>query len=297
MCFKKFLAFISALIMVLAGCLSCAQAKVLSKEDMVAYLLYCGFPEESLDCMDLKSVKELYNSLSGKRIVPLGTETKTLSELSPSEAELVGALALKEDSCKSNTRGVIPSSDMTFTITKIANTTYDSRKRLDKIKEIYVYVNYIWASGKPFWTWTDGITVNWDSSVFTFKSGSFVAKDYKRTLNTGGWILTSIYSNPASLNVGGLGYYTKLTYSSATLGQSFGALQHKGTASFTLLPTRKPMYIKSGAQVTSINANYLHNMNPGVFSINFSYSGLGVSATLYGLQDSVAVSTNVYYSY
>lgn len=127
-------------------------------------------------------------------------------------------------------------------------------------------MDYIWTSGKPFWQWSDGITVNWDASVFTFKSGSFRANDYKLLVSTQNWENTTSLSNPFALAQGGLGYYAKLTFSETVLGTTVSALQHKGSASFTLLPKQSPMYLKTAYTTdtysTAINVEYLHVKNP-----------------------------------
>lgn len=287
------------IIVIALSCTVFADASSVLTEDMLDYLVSCGFPEDYFIGFEESDIQEMYSTLYGQNIVYLGTETVSMRETyNQSSSAQINTDTIGDNGGEASINGVISSSDMTFTITTIANTTYDANKKLDKVNMIYVYVNYNWTSGKPACTWNDGITVNWNSSVFTFKSGSFVARDYKRThSNNGEWKKTKEYKTPSCLNTGGLGYYAYLFYNEVFLGNNVGALQHRGSANFTLLPAKSPMYLKTGASTTAINANYLHNKNAVGTSVGFSKNGLGVSVSVSGLSDSVATATNVSFSY
>ena len=285
---KRIVSLLLAFAMALSLTLG-VSAREVSIKDMVNYLVDSGLPESFVTNRTDEEIVKMYFAMYDQDIVFLGTETVTMTEYLPSTESLsTGTEA---------TRGVIPESDMTFSITKIANVSYDSTLHLDRINEMYVYVDYEWAVGHPFFTWTDGITVNWDPGVFTFKANSFAAYDYKNTLSSG-WITTQTLTSPTELDQGGLGYVVGMAYSEVVMGNTVGALQHKGSAYFTLLPTNSPMYLKNNSSVTAINAMYLHNKNPLGASISFTHtSGFGISVSVPGLSDSVAKAVNVYYTY
>lgn len=132
--------------------------------------------------------------------------------------------------------------------------------------------------------------MNWDSGIFTFKSNSFHATDYKMVNSSGTRVEYSSQTNPATLNQGGLGYYADLC--SLELVQS----AQKGTAYFTLLP--KQSIYRGDDYVASICAEYVHDKNPYsiVGSISFSWSGVGVSINLDLLKDSVTAAKNYRYT-
>lgn len=281
---KKFLAICLALTL-LFSCTLAVSASEITAEDMTTYLIEQGIPQSFLETKEPEEISEIYNQLYGQNIRFLGTETISMTK--------------NLDTGDVSTCGTIPEEDMTFSITTVANVNYIPSLGLDKVNMVYVYVDYVWAAGHPFFTWNDGITVNWDASVFTFQSNSFIARDYKLTLGSGGnWITTQTLTNPTELDQGGLGYFAGLFYNEVVMGNNVGAMQHKGSAYFTLLPKDSPMYLKGGASVTAINAQYLHNKNPGLLSVSFQHtSGFGISASVPGLKDSVAKAANFYYTH
>lgn len=261
-----------------------ASASEVTLEDKINVLLSQGIPNEFLEGKEAEQIEEIYGKLSGKEIVFNGTEIVTMSETN-TQSDVMPL-------------GTIPSDHMLLKISTISNVKYDTNKKLDKIIEVYVYVDYEWYDARPFWTWKDAITVNWDSSVFTYKSNSFSAKDYKKSISSNGkWFVTDTYNNPAALSQGGLGYFANLAYSENLMGNTVGATGRKGSAYFTLLPRKSPMYLKSGVYTSAINVEYLHNKNPGLLSISFGYKGAGVTASVPGLKDSVAKSATYRYSY
>lgn len=285
---KKIFSICLALIMIIS-CTTSASAHETTVQDMVDYLVDQGLPESFLANRTEAEISEIYSTMYGWDIAFLGTETVTMAEITPSVDESASDTA--------SIQGAIPEADMTLSITKVAKISHIPTLQLNMVNEVYVYVDYNWTPGCPFFTWDDGITVNWDPGVFTFKANSFVANDYKDTLSSG-WITTQTLTSPTELDQGGLGYFAGLTYSEVVLGNTVGALQHKGSASFTLLPKDSPMYLKGGESVTAINAMYLHNKNVGPFSVSFTHtSGWGISANVAGLSDSVAKATNFYYSH
>lgn len=133
--------------------------------------------------------------------------------------------------------------------------------------------------------------MNWDSGIFTFKSNSFHASDYKQFGNAyNDWMEWLTYDNPSALNQGGLGYTVALTSSLAGVTSIYA---QKGSAYFTLLPKQNIYYGKD--KVSSINVEYVHNKNSILGTVGFSYSGVSVVVNLSGLKDSVATAANFRY--
>lgn len=185
--------------------------------------------------------------------------------------------------------GIIPEDHMNLSIFCF----YDFYEPTGQISDIYMLVNYTWAMLRPVVRKDDGITVNWDASLFTFLSGSFDSYDLGYYSLLDDWVLWSHSSSPAQLSQGGLGYYADLGSYNAML--EMGAHQLRGTCSFTLLPT-SPMYIEY-TNATSINVNYMHNKDPIPWlSIGFVIKEIfNVGLDFSGLNDEVADSVNIYY--
>lgn len=240
-----------------------------------------GFPTSFFDNKEATDIDRIYDSLYGESIVYMGSETVFLSEIIDSESLPIGE---------------IPEADMELTISKATVVVNDSKLKKTVVKEVKIFVDYVWTGGKPFIQWDGAISVNWDSSVFTVKQNSFSGADHKLSMANNGWITTTTLNNPTLLNQGGLGYYAKLTYSETVMGNAVSALQHKGSTQFSLLPAHSNMYLDSPNNVTSINVEYVHNKTPIFSSVWLSYNGLGVSITLPAMNDSVAKALNFSYS-
>lgn len=253
-----------------------AETSEITTQDKLEQLIAQGIPETFFENKEDSDISELYDMLAGKTFRFLGTEEIELSETT--------------DNKSVSTYGIILESDMLLSISKVEIVHRDTATNKFIVDSVLVYVDYEWFDGKPIINKTDGISVNWDSSLFAFKQNSFSSKDYKKIFGSSSWLEWMSTNNPETLNQGGLGYSAVLA--SSVMGHGTITAQ-KGHASFILLPKSR---IYSGSQrATSINVEYVHNKD--LFNtINFSYNGLGVSVSLSGLKDSVAKSVNYYYA-
>lgn len=247
-------------------------------EDKRQYLVDLGLPVGLIAFREDVEISEMYSAMVDRTVKYLGTEFISMTE----NYEMSDIVPY----------GTIPGEDMTLAISTVADTTYDSTCKLDKVNKIYVYIDYVWAEGHPSIRKEDAIAVNWDYSVFTLKADSFVARDYRKNQIGGSWVNWKIYTSPEQADQGGLGYITALSSDTTAIK----AKQLKGSAQFELLPKNSPIYLKSGSSVTSINVQYTHNKNILPFPVGFqSSSGFGITVDLAGSKDSVAKTTNFYY--
>lgn len=280
---KKIISMIMVFALFTTMCFSGYAEEVTSEvtaNDKVEYLLSLGIPGDLISKSPETEIDDMYASFFEKSVEYLGTETTTMS--------------LDDDLDSIEVYDNIPSADMSFSTSyfSVKNDKYATKN--DPIDYLEIRVSYEWSKGHPFVRWTDGITVNWDSNVFTYKSGSFTASDIKWLM--GAEVKRVDYTRPAELTQGGIGFYTDLNSLFA------GALQTEvicgGQASLKLLPKKSPMYIGNigdFSKNTTINANYLYNKNPIGFSVGFAVAGVQVMATVGGLSDSAANSVSVSY--
>ena len=217
----------------------------LTVEEMAEYLIENGIPAEILDNKHDSYIEMMYEKLYNIEFIYGGTATAELNENSPSDADVMG---------------VIPEDELTFNVTKVSNTYYDASVGIDRVNEVYVFIDCEWISGHPAVRKEDAVTVNWDPSVFTYKANSFTSIDYKLLVSTMNWVETGVSSRPAHSSQGSIGYYTDLAYSENVMGQVVNAVQCRGEASLTLIPA-DPLYLTSGYSVTSINCEYVHDCN------------------------------------
>lgn len=135
---------------------------------------------------------------------------------------------------------------------------------------VVINIDYEWVMGRPLVCFDDAIAANWDSSVFGF-NGSFVAYDNKKTiLSPNEWITTITRNYPSEAKLGGIVYYTTLSYPGIDT-----PIQHKGSTMFELIPTTSPIYYSgSGNNYTQINVECAHNI---VGALSFSVQGVGIS--------------------
>lgn len=274
----KKLISISLLLVILLSSVFISYADEVTVEDQRQYLLDQGLPAGLIDFREDAEIYEMYSAMVDRSVKYLGTELISMTE----NLEMGDIVPF----------GIIPEEDMTLAITTVADTTYDSTRKLDKVNKLYVYIDFIWQEDHPSIRKEDAIAVNWDYSVFTLKEDSFVARDYRKNQLGGSWVNWKTYTSPARADQGGLGYIT--TLSSDTTG--IKAKQIKGSAQFELLPKNSPIYLKSGESVTSLNVQYTHNKNLLPFSVGFqSSSGFGITISLTGSKDSVAKTVNFYY--
>ena len=76
-----------------------------------------------------------------------------------------------------------------------------------------------------------------------------------------------------------------------------GAGGLKGTVTFSLTPEpRFSMSIAPGNNSTTINCKYVHDKNPLLGSLSFSYEGFSVSIDTGELQDSIADAARIDYT-
>lgn len=197
-------------------------------------------------------------------------QTKTARE---TETEIVPFGHIKESTLK------LQVSKTTFT---------DNNGRVAKVN---IVVYYEWLKD-PMNKRTDGISVNWDNSVFTFLAGSFYS--YDQLLISG--ILSKKLnecSAPDLAQQGGIGYSAMLSvHADGSAGWA------RGTASFYIVPTTSPVYEttnSTNANTTSINVNYVHDRTPIWGSISFSVSGFGVTVNAPTFNDNLSTSLNFYY--
>ncbi len=228
------------------------------------YLLGIGVPSSYLESISGEDINSIYNDLKGKNCSFNSLETSN-------EYDTVGGVI---------TRGYIPSKDLNLSIM----TVQEMVNNTNIIKNVNVYVSWTWASNKPMIRHEDAISINWDNSLFQFKSNSFKSKDYmdgkSKPYNT--------ITVPAIVNQGGLGYHTLLANSSTEFPDLHGFTSFILTCNDTIR--------EGDTRSTSINANYAHDKNPipGI-GITFSKSGFGVSIDTGYLTDTISATTNLSY--
>lgn len=269
MCCRKITCVILSIFLIIGITCVNVNAQNLSREEKISYLVDKGIPYNTFVEMPSEVVDIWYYKLYGRDIVYLGKSSSALIEQSENAI---------------TPYGTISSSDMTFTVTAIGFITNlsDGSKKLNAV---FVSVDYLWAEGKPLICYEDAISVNWNSSLFTYDADSFTSNEYY--LDSGSWVRSGRSTTPSEINQGGLGYYTTLTG---------GYDQLKGFASFTLLPCEDNMYTSSPNRTTSINAQYVHTKTLGILGATFGYSGNGITINAPALSDSVAASDNFSYS-
>lgn len=203
--------------------------------EMVAYLEDNGIPSDFLENRTDSYIIMLYNKLSCIDFIYNGSTTGTLTETNGLGIEPMGN---------------IPDNELTFTITKISNVSYDATAGMDRVNEVYLYIDYEWATGHPNMRKKDAITINWDAGIFTYKNNSFSATDYKYSILKGDWITSDTLTRPAMAQQGGIGYYANLTYTENIMGQTVNAAQCKGEASLTLA---RPSYVFDCRSINYVN--------------------------------------------
>lgn len=261
---------------ILCGTQTYAHASNISVEDMKAYLASINIPEVYLRLASDEEIKQDYYTYYGSGTI---AET-TVSYLAESGEDGVMPLGLSEDELK-------------FTIT--ATPALIKSNGVTYIDCVSVMVTYEWTI-LPRYKKTDAIVVNWDSSVFTFLSGSFYQFDTKIIGVSYQHEESVITQRPMEINQGGLGYEFSLKADSSPCT---GIL---GYARFILDLAQSPMYpadgnISSPSRSTAVNAQYCHNWKTLNTSIGFSKDGPSVSFASEYRTDKTAVSCNVSFKY
>lgn len=254
-----------------------ASALELTVEDMKENLVEKGLPEEYLQKLSDTHIKSLYED-GCQYILEYEEETAYLSEF--------------DEEADDTNPGIVPYGhiDETMFKLKISKTTIKESNNL--VRKVNLVVNYEWVKN-PMNTKTDGITVNWDNSVFAYLGDSFYSYDeilvdgeYRKRVNE--------CTAPDLAQQGGIGYSAEI---GMYVGPYMSAGWARGTASFYIIPTSN-IYEKTSStstHVTSINVNYVHDKTPIFGSISFSVAGVGVTINAPVFNDSLSRTLNFYY--
>lgn len=235
----------------------------------ITFLQNYGIPDKLLQSVSNEVIHEWYGYAQSDSLRYGGTTT-TFLQSSEKDATVYDT---------------IPTADMSLTISSVITLKYNSTA----IDYIYFIIDYDWADGHPAIRKTDGITVNWNSSLFYMKPYSFKSIDYC-TLD-GRFTYDTSLDNPNLLEQGGLGYSVNLRNAIGTI------YSYNGTATFCL-GTQKTLYYNENRNnySTSINVTYAHDKTPIAGSIGFNKNGAGVSMSLPSLSDSVSKNVVIEYS-
>lgn len=268
---KKFLSLSLAFMMLFSLSMpALASDTSVDIETMRYELQQKGIPSDFLERRSDIQVEKLYQDCLGHDIIFGGSEIsywKDGHEVFP-------------------TRGAIPSYDMALDVSPLYNVGDDGNGN-NTYEECWVYVYYEWTSGHPSIRKVDGITVNWDPDVWSYK-GEFEHIDYSDK-----WTAYSGVTSPATRVQGGLGYYAYL--------DPFGD-NLVGDTRFTLIPAETPLYPEGSADphfTSEINVNYGHDKNPlpWVTGVSFSIKGVGIGLTLGDLADEASDTYTGYYTW
>ena len=282
---KKFLSIILTISMLF----TINTFSVFAEDILIEYkkerLISIGFPERFFETNNSYMINDLYSQYHNKVV-----------ECSSSEVIFYA----ENPKLDNPTTRTISSEDLRFVISTF--TSRDEYPGADippyQITEVIVFIEYCWAERKPFCQWTDCITVNWDSNIFTLKSDSFYGYDEKKW-RTGDWFTAHTYTTYEYASQNGLGYIVQLPY----MGNGMDIIQHQGLSYFILLPATPHIYtvpdeLLPHAYTTSIVANYVHDMNlllAGEITFSTEYGDVTINCS--GLCDKVGTNTNYYYSY
>ena len=170
-----------------------ASALELTVEDMKENLVEKGLPEEYLQKLSDTHIKSLYED-GCQYILEYEEETAYLSEF--------------DEEADDTNPGIVPYGhiDETMFKLKISKTTIKESNNL--VRKVNLVVNYEWVKN-PMNTKTDGITVNWDNSVFAYLGDSFYSYDeilvdgeYRKRVNE--------CTAPDLAQQGGIGYSAEI---------------------------------------------------------------------------------------
>lgn len=257
-------------------------------ETMRDSLIRKGMPEKYFSYTTDEEIRDLYNAHLNEEEIFVEHEELSLNESS-------GDISLY---------GSISETMLTIDLYRVYNITYISNSGEYRIDNIQITVDYTWNT-LPVIMREDAVSVNWDSSVFVYKAGSFSLAEYFNYYS--GETMedkTAKYktlTNPDTAVQGGIGFSIDLY--TVYLGNSTFSSVYEcyGHAAFTILPTQTPMYRKrpsdSVYNTTSVNLNYTHNRTPIGGSVSFTVAGFGVSINAPSLSDSTSRTVNIQYRY
>lgn len=157
-----------------------------------------------------------------------------------------------------------------------------------KVKYVNVYFTGQWFDGRPVNRFTDGIEVNFESSVWTFKNnaGSFWGRvESVRNGTTGGTAIVNFTATKVDrANQGGLGWKAPLLHTSWGYTPTV-------RIGFKLYPKNTTM--KDGTKNSSTIHGIYGHQQISLSVINFSLNGLSISMT--GADETVSQGTTVRY--
>lgn len=240
-----------------------ASASNLSSYD---YCLSIGIPKSTLNTLSKEKMQLIYNEYNGKDvIVTVGEKTFTVNENFSSKSVTLN--------------GSIQTSHMSLSI------VYISLYNNNKLTQLECIADFAWKGTRPNYRKVDSLAVNWDSSLFAYKSGSFSAQDVYWLNNTK--CVYKYHSTPSVINQGGLGWYAYL----------FGTNDLRpapcGVADWKLYPKRN-MY-KGNSTVTNVALQYVHNYSIFQASLGFSLSGPSIGISTNISCDEMATSFDFWY--
>ena len=248
------------------------------------------------------------NDLQTEFLVSIGFPLEVISQMDNEEVNYVLSLAQQYDieyssftTAQLNSPtddnispfGLIPSSDMTLSVMALTirgTTGTDGRTAIEGIN---VIISYEWADGLPRIKKEDAITLNWDNTVFTYKSfenTEYYCYSYGENGQPIWWSRPSV-NDPFDNIQGAVCYYTNLV---GTI-PDYDYIKHKGIASVILVPA-SPIYVGTDHN-TSLNVQYVHDKNPLLlFKPEFIFGPVSISVQDSALTDRVSASALYQYT-
>lgn len=259
---KQIISLILLLAMSLSLCATALAAPAdMSVEEEKDYLGgVCKIPDSFLDSVGDDVISDLYEEAVENNVTVSSYE------------EVMEAM----DS-RAATRASIPASD--FSLRTLVLKVTDRTGKQFMYYDVYTY--YEWFNKAPFWRLgRDGVTVNWDNSLFYYKEKSFIYYGYSKLDGMDYWKEYDRFYQPDKVTQGGLGVSFDLLNSDVTY--------LKGTIFFRLGSDSFGC-----GKTTTINSNYGHTYLSTAPSVSFGASGAGVGFTTSFGRKFCSSSTNV----
>lgn len=256
---KKFIKWIMPLVlsMIFMPCSNVLAGTTVSQEEKMAVILETGVPENFVENLSDSQINDYYMKFEGRNVKYKGTEEKIV-EINENIDEKL--------------RGTIPSSSLQLSISVFEDM---SDTGAGEVYGLIVGANFKWLK-QPICSLTDGMTVNWDGSLFNFQS--FYAET--GFMLDGVWYPKDYTNTPAMSANGGIGWF--LDIASGNLNQGGGSIY--------LVP-RRTFYEWENPNM-QIDFNYAHEILGGSlsFGVEPGISGSGGVGIAGGNYDSQAVS-------
>lgn len=215
-----------------------------------SYLVKVGFPATYLDSLSEDMILRIYETVADKDVYAI--ETKTMY--------------LPETNCSISTYGSISEYSLHLDILSAEI----CQKGTTTITSVMVAASWDWGYSKPFVRKTDALTINWDSSIFSFSENSFLLQEKFKNYNSDGsqtdWKVLQEYSRPEEHSQGGVGFTTQLSKFNDFVG---------GNVLFLVEPKIR-MRVKSTNEQgssTNFNINYIHDRSITGLSYSFPIAG------------------------